>query len=492
MEPFRWGGTIGRRPYFLAGFSLTLVKLALDVSVANFVFGRPWSLRRYVIPAELLGIADLNAEDRAFFLTLVGLALPFIFIGLNLTVQRLRDARMPLWMVVLFFAPLPVNLCFLLIAALLPGRPPSPGAVVDPGLAFLPTDKPTAVEEPYFIADGWRSPNLIGRWMPENDWACGLVAILATIPIGLGLGFLSVNFFESYGWGLFVGLPVVMPMLAVLIYALPRPRRVGECLMVGLGWFALMFLSLVIFAFEGLVCLILLTPLALPLVMTGALLGYAVQLVPWAEVRSPRTFLILLAAQPLLIGAESVLPRKPPLFEVTTTIDVDAPPSEVWKHVVAFSELPPPDDWVFSTGIAYPKCATIRGSGPGAIRYCVFSTGPFVEPIEVWDEPHRLGFSVAHNPPPMKEWSPILEIHPPHLDNYMVSRRGEFRLIELPGGRTRLEGTTWYNHAMWPSAYWRIWSDGIIRRIHLQVLRHVKRLAEEGAGAPGEALGPGT
>jgi hypothetical protein len=48
----------------------------------------------------------------------------------------------------------------------------------------------------------------------------------------------------------------------------------------------------------------------------------------------------------------------------------------------------------------------------------------------------------------------------------------------LPGGRTRLEGTTWYHHTMWPEPYWKLWSDGIIRRIHLQVLRHVKRLAE--------------
>jgi len=31
-----------------------------------------------------------------------------------------------------------------------------------------------------------------------------------------------------------------------------------------------------------------------------------------------------------------------------------------------------------------PIRAEIFGSGPGAIRHCTFSTGPFVEPIEVW------------------------------------------------------------------------------------------------------------
>jgi hypothetical protein len=78
----------------------------------------------------------------------------------------------------------------------------------------------------------------------------------------------------------------------------------------------------------------------------------------------------------------------------------------------------------------------------------------------------------------MKEWSPYANIHPPHLENFLVSEGGQFKLIALPGGRTRLEGTTWYRHHMWPAEYWRIWSDAIIHRIHLRVLNHVKRLSE--------------
>jgi hypothetical protein len=81
----------------------------------------------------------------------------------------------------------------------------------------------------------------------------------------------------------------------------------------------------------------------------------------------------------------------------------------------------------------------------------------------------------------MREWSPYT-IHPPHLDGYLVSRRGEFRLIPLDGGRTRLEGSTWYTNRMWPDFYWRLWSDAIIHRIHLRVLNNIKGLAEAGDG----------
>ena len=51
-------------------------------------------------------------------------------------------------------------------------------------------------------------------------------------------------------------------------------------------------------------------------------------------------------------------------------------------------------------------------------------------------------------------------------------------LTVLPNGATRLEGTTWYRNAIWPSLYWQIWSDYIIHRIHLRVLVHIKNEAE--------------
>ena len=114
----------------------------------------------------------------------------------------------------------------------------------------------------------------------------------------------------------------------------------------------------------------------------------------------------------------------------------------------------------------------------GAIRKCNFSTGTFVEPITTWDENHLLAFDVISQPPPMKELSPYKDINPPHLDNYLVSKKGQFLLSKLPDGKIRLEGTTWYYNKMWPEPYWRVWSDHIIHQIHLRVLNHIKSISE--------------
>jgi hypothetical protein len=168
---------------------------------------------------------------------------------------------------------------------------------------------------------------------------------------------------------------------------------------------------------------------------------------------------------------------RPPVFEVRTAITIPASPEVVWKHVVTFADLPEPDEWYFRRGIAYPMRARIEGQGAGAVRYCEFSTGPFVEPIEVWDAPHLLQFRVTENPAPMHEWSPYANVAPKHLHGYLVSKKGQFQLTRLESGETLLEGTTWYQHGLWPAMYWHWWSDAIIHRIHLRVLSHIRNLS---------------
>jgi hypothetical protein len=166
---------------------------------------------------------------------------------------------------------------------------------------------------------------------------------------------------------------------------------------------------------------------------------------------------------------------------VATTIDIDAPPAVVWNNVVEFSELPEPREWYFRLGIACPERARIVGQGVGATRYCEFTTGAFVEPITAWEPPRRLAFDVAAQPEPMFELSPYPNVHPPHLDGALQSRRGEFRLVPLAANRTRLEGRTWYTFEMFPQSYWTLWSDAVIHRIHLRVMGHIKGLSETGA-----------
>ena len=210
----------------------------------------------------------------------------------------------------------------------------------------------------------------------------------------------------------------------------------------------------------------------------GGTLGWMIQRLPHRAPATTASLLLLFAAIPALIGAESedgIVDRARP---VRTSIDIAAAPETVWRNVVAFSDLPAPAHWIFRLGFAYPLRATIVGRGVGAVRHCEFTTGPFVEPITVWDEPRLLKFSVTSQPPPMRETSWYPDMRPAHLDGFLVSEGGQFELTPLPDGRTRLTGTTWYRHEIRPSWYWRPWSNFIIHRIHQRVLAHIQSLSQ--------------
>ena len=56
---------------------------------------------------------------------------------------------------------------------------------------------------------------------------------------------------------------------------------------------------------------------------------------------------------------------------------------------------------------------------------------------------------------------------------------GWWFFLPLPGGGTRLEGSTWYVLDMGPAPYWKLWGDAIVHRIHERVLAHIKELSEE-------------
>ena len=275
--------------------------------------------------------------------------------------------------------------------------------------------------------------------------------------------------YGTYGLTIFMVIPVLLGALAAWCVG---PKTGGEAAGIGALTTILASLALFLIGMEGAICILMTLPLSVPL---GALGGWLVYLCEPSQLQVRSASMLLL----LPIGTLGWdLTAKPTVFEVHTTIEINATPEQVWKHVVTFADLPEPEEWFFRAGLAYPKRARIEGSGVGAVRYCEFSTGPFVEPIEVWNEPRLLRFRVTENPAPMHEWSPYAHVLPRHLHGYLISRQGQFQLTPLAKDRTLLEGTTWYQHGLWPAEYWRWWSDAIIHRIHLRVLNHIRILAE--------------
>ncbi|RXR18372.1 hypothetical protein EQG63_08885 [Flavobacterium amnicola] len=302
------------------------------------------------------------------------------------------------------------------------------------------------------------------------------ISIIVTILITFLLGYFSIEFFKSYGWSVFVFAPVLIGFLPSFIVG--KADGISKKKSSKLGFVTLAFscLGLLLFAFEGIICIIMSLPIFMLLTWIGSYLGYFLSVKQ--KISSSNITIILLFFSFSFMGFDYVK-KEPTLIPVTTTIVVNSSVEKVWKNVVTFNKIPEPKELIFKTGISYPTDATIKGKGVGAIRYCNFTTGSFVEPITTWDEPNLLQFNVVKQPIPMNEWNPFWDIHPPHLDGYFRSYKGQFKLIEMTDNKTKLEGTTFYKVAIQPEFYWEVWSDFIIHRIHERVLNHIKLESEK-------------
>lgn len=447
-------GVTNRRTYAVVGIVGFVLKHNLDRLLATAVFHRPWSPFNYWVPlGDVVRVTQVPRDEAIFLAAMLALALPFIWVGIVLTQKRLRSAALSPWLVGLFFIPF-LNLVFFIVLSLIPEREPRA--------------RPQAVS----------STSPLARVMPDSKLGSATVALLVTVPFGFGATLLGADVLKNYGWGTFVAIPFTIGFIAAVLYGIPHPRTFAGCVGVACLSVTLLGFSLLALAVEGVFCLLMALPLALPLAAFGGACAFAVQRVRWSHTTGPAFLSALLMLAPGIEVLEHVAARPAPVFVVRSSIDIQAPPEKVWQEVIAFTQIPPPSEWIFRSGIAYPIRAEMIGTGVGAERHCVFSTGAFVEPIQIWDEPRQLKFSVTSNPAPMEEWTPYKHIEPPHLHGFLVSEGGQFLLTPLPNGGTRLEGTTWYHHGLWPSRYWQLWSDAIIHRIHMRVLTHIRDEAE--------------
>jgi hypothetical protein len=299
--------------------------------------------------------------------------------------------------------------------------------------------------------------NKIDRVLPE----IALFAVLLLAALALMLR-------GNYGWTLFVVLPVIAGALGTcIVKPATAGRAAGTGAMIGAVGCGLFFLLGV----EGLICVLMALPIMVPLATIGSLLAY------WAGAMSrPKrpTAICLLLPVSLFYDASS----KPPVYSVTTSMVVNAAPERVWKYVTAFPDIQAQRDWVLRTGFAYPMRTRIDGSGVGVRRNCDLSTGSVEERVVIWDEPRLLRFEVTATPPAMTELGLYGPIHPKHLDGYYIAKQGQFALSPLPGGRTLVVGTSWYQHGLWPAEYWRLWTDVVVHHVHQRVLEHIRVLAE--------------
>jgi len=329
---WRLRGELSRARFIILASVLFAVKYNLDRILLRLFFDQEWGLLNYFQrPFPWIGRPPDNAPTE--YGLLLAASLPFLWAGLALCLKRLRSAALPLWLAALFVVPILKWFLFLALSVVPDRKEQSVGRAEQKGST--------------------------ARWLPTSSFGSAALAVGVSALLALGSTLLGATLLHEYGWGLFAGLPFCMGFLATLIFGARQSRPLKESLGVALLSLLLAGISLLVFAAEGLICILMAAPLAAVLSTIGAMVAHSIIIVRRREAPG-ELFCIPVLAIPLMLGSEHLCREVPVLVAVRTSVDVDASPEGVWRNVISFGELPPPTESLFKVGIAYPVRAEIQ------------------------------------------------------------------------------------------------------------------------------------
>jgi hypothetical protein len=230
---------------------------------------------------------------------------------------------------------------------------------------------------------------------------------------------------------------------------------------------------------EGVICMVILTPLWLISGMIGSLLTYRLR----DRVASGKVFCSAALALPLLaLQVEPLLPTPAHDYVVSRSIVVAATPSRIWPLLRGIPDVHPDEGrWNISQdiiGVPRPLSARLFGEGLGAERLANWGAHvEFKERIVEWRENERIGWRFVF------EGSRGWEFTDRHLypdSTYFRVTTGGYSLRPVDAGHTLLTLETRYWIATPVNDYAALWGELFLGDLEDNLLALVKGRA--GAG----------
>ena len=252
------------------------------------------------------------------------------------------------------------------------------------------------------------------------------------------------------------------------------------------------FLTVVLFLFmalllhlEGLICVLIISPLFLVTACLGAKLY-----IRFTENRPNRNKTYTLSAFALLpflmAPVESQFAAPDDLRRVENTVVIAAPIDVVWQNIIRVRPIEATDlgsSLIDNIGFPRPVEATLTHEGIGGVRYATFERGvEFIETVDVWEPQHRLSFSIVPN---------TATIPPTTFDEHVTVGgrffdvlRGTYELEAAGAGHTRLILYSEQRLSTRLNPYAGLWTDYVMSEIQRRILIVIQRRCEAGGNRP--------
>ena len=271
-----------------------------------------------------------------------------------------------------------------------------------------------------------------------NEEIGGILSFSEFVLVPIGMGIIAMKFWIETKFRLLALLPyaILNTLIAIALSAL--------------------------FMGEGIICIIIVSPLVLAFMWIGVLIGKYI--LPKNRTRLRASTLLLL----IILFVYDTFSEHHYINEVTDEMTINASPERVWKYVAEHPvNTTRPDYWLFKVGLPSPVQSIVTGDTVGSERKCIFSNGATFDELVVESKhARRYTFDICKQP------------EDPEIIGHIEIRRGQFILEGNADGTTRLVGKSWYRLKVYPVWYYGIWAEDITREVHLRVMEHIRILAE--------------
>ena len=270
---------------------------------------------------------------------------------------------------------------------------------------------------------------------------------------------------------------------AITIFLTDRKVKHSTLFRVFVPWIPIGFLVLLVaaFAWEGLICVVMILPSFLGMATVGGLLyGYVIDQKSSTSTKN-LIFIGLLvlpfAASPL----EQRLSTQDSFRQVQNSIVIEAEAEKVWQNIIRVPKIEESEhSFSFSHAIGFPRPveASLTHEGIGGVRFASFEGNVlFVEMITDWQNLKSLTFNIAADPDsiPQKTLDEHVTVGGPYFDVL----QGHYEIEVLGPKQVRLNLSSTHRLSTHYNFYASWWTDFIMSDIQSYILKIIKRRAEK-------------
>lgn len=277
-------------------------------------------------------------------------------------------------------------------------------------------------------------------------------------------------------------LPALLCALICYIGDPDRTRSANFYWQVPLALCVIVCVASIFVLHEGVICLVMLSPIWLGSGWAGA---FAMRAQRKRRGRALESSFLIIPLVAAMVEAQVPIPHE--TVTLTRSVVVNAAPAEIWRYAVSSRDIGAHEGrWTLThniIGMPRPRDSVVVGTGVGAVRTAYWGDHVnFEERIVAWEPGRKLGWRFNFTNSSVQDYT---DKHISPDGQFLEVDSGDYVLRPVSAGKTELTLTTRYIAKTHVNPYAKLWGELMMGDVEENVLTIIKDRAERDAAASG-------